>query len=208
MGQREETSDLVAGGLGVKLIQRPRGIRVNGDRSDRDLLNENLEAGLEVVFERHYASIVRYLAAQPRWMDLHDEIEDVVVESFDRLRDYLLVKSLVHDSARPLWIKIATNKMPKGSVKRRRLQEKLDAMPVLDFGSARRSDLSDDLVDLSRAWSQLSEADKTWMSAALRSDLDGELQSEAASRLGVSVNNYRVRLHRIRMHLKALMGER
>jgi len=153
-------------------------------------------ARFEAIFREHYGAVVRY-AVRRVGRDAADEVvSETFLVAWRRLRD-------VPDNALP-WLFGIARKVAANELRRRdrqlRLGERVSSHVATATGD--HAELVSEALRVRAAMDALSDRDREVLSLSTWERLDSQ---DAARALGCSVAAYKVRLHRARRRLAALL---
>ena len=180
---------------------------VDDRREDAELIAASLTdpAQFELIFERHYGAIHRYLTRRGGWELAEDLTQGVFLAGFAGRRRFRPSEA----SAAPWLFGIATNLLRRHArteLRRLRAYARLPAREVASFDVNAMVDRLDAAALAPRAFdivSRLPEGERSALLLVAWTDLTYE---QAAVALNVPVGTIRSRIHRARGKLRELLG--
>lgn len=180
---------------------------VDERRGDAQLIAASLRdpALFELIFDRHYDAIHRYLARRGGWELAEDLTQSVFLAAFEGRRRFRPRE----DTAAPWLFGIATNMLRRHArteLRRLRAYGRLPAREgeSLDVGAlVERLDAAAAAPRAFQALADLPEAERSALLLVAWADLTYE---QVAVALGIPVGTVRSRIHRARGRLRELLG--
>lgn len=150
----------------------------------------------ERLFRQHYGAVVRYAVRRVGEGSAGEIVGETFLIAWRRLPD-------VPENALP-WLYGTARRLVANEVRRRRRNTALgERLSGSDLVTADHSDVIDEQLRVLAALDALTERDREVLRLSSWEQLDG---SEAARVLGCTVAAYKVRLHRARRRLAALLS--